>query len=229
MEKCVICSKNIQSACCRGCLRCHKLICTICQPKHTSAYKDHVFRFPEIRSTFTYCKQHNKDFNLYCKTCSKPICKKCSHDQHEHHTCVDVKDLKKQFAFDESKIKETLWTIHDDIQTRVNEIGAFDVTLRRINNRINSIRPKECMQLEQQLRELKASKYFYEEIQRYQKGVFSSTTDNDFLEKYAKFQELKLHFIVNPPACEEIPKLPLIHSVPTDEEIVRFLYTEELR
>ncbi len=160
-SKCEKCNKNLAVKYCR---ECKNFICENCSEMHKmwgELAKHEIVPVDEVTADTTLlapskqtpkCHEHpNKKLKIYCNTCTRLICTKCTMNSHKNHSYELVHD-----AFDKHKaeIVTNLEPIEEKLETIKKALVEFDARAVSINEQkanIESNISKEIQELHETL------------------------------------------------------------------------------
>lgn len=252
------CEDCISTYSIRYCLQCHKPQCSSCQRNHSLNYNDHVFKFPSDYNIYNRkrCKIHyNKEFISYCSDCEEMVCKDCFDFSHYHHNMLNltiVKDkIMKQIEREKAETGNCLQSNRNDIDKRETRISHLKQQLTDIvhsfpygstyslGNKVFACRitwfdietyqPKELEIFYKQMKHLKATKYFYEEIQSVQIRLMKTIRAEELISQYNQFKYAAEKYTKTPSKCHEDTELELFCEATSDRETKRPLISIQIR
>ncbi|CAC5390089.1 unnamed protein product [Mytilus coruscus] len=228
----------------RYCMKCHKPQCSSCQRNHSQSYHDHVFRFP-VDYSRKRCKTHyNKEFISYCSDCEAMVCIDCVDFSHNHHHMLNLTNVKdkivKQIEREKAETGNCLQSNRYDIDKRETKIAHLKKHLTDIvhsfpygtkyslGNKVFANRitwpdietypPQELETLYKQIKQLKAAKYFYEEIQNAQTRLMLITRAEELISQYNQYKCAVVKYTKTPSKCNEDTELELLYEETSDWE-----------
>ena len=80
------------------------------------------------------CINHNSNYNSFCKTCQKNICKECSDTEHKSHFISQFYELLPS--------NEEIIQLKNSIDNEINDVSAF--LCKTFNKSINELQKKFC-------------------------------------------------------------------------------------
>ncbi|XP_072049081.1 uncharacterized protein [Amphiura filiformis] len=158
------------------CYECEALVCQNCTEMHNSmrGLRSHeveslksLLSKPERqlkrRRTYDRCRDHNKAYSMFCKTCKKPICDTCGQIiAHSNHEKVDLNEAientvraLRQLSSDVRNKKEPLERLSAMIDTRINDINAVftkrEEDINELFQKLESRLSDRCSQAKEEL------------------------------------------------------------------------------
>ena len=115
-------------------------ISAACENKHlitnmpVKEYYDKCMKSKNSKDTFNdfICFKHNSNFNSFCKTCRKNICKECSDSEHKNHFISQFYELLPS--------NEEIIQLKNSIDNEINDVNIF--LIETFNNWIKEIKSK---------------------------------------------------------------------------------------
>ena len=115
-------------------------ISAACENKHlitnmpVKEYYDKCMKSKNSKDTFNdfICIKHNSNFNSFCKTCRKNICKECSDSEHKNHFISQFYELLPS--------NEEIIQLKNSIDNEINDVNVF--LIETFNNWIKEIKSK---------------------------------------------------------------------------------------
>jgi hypothetical protein len=115
-------------------------ISAACENKHlitnmpVKEYYDKCMKSKNSKDTFNdfICFKHNANFNSFCKTCRKNICKECSDSEHKNHFISQFYELLPS--------NEEIIQLKNSIDNEINDVNVF--LIETFNNWIKEIKSK---------------------------------------------------------------------------------------
>ena len=115
-------------------------ISAACENKHlitnmpVKEYYDKCMKSKNSKDTFNdfICFKHNSNFNSFCKTCRKNICKECSDSEHKNHFISQFYELLPS--------NEEIIQLKNSIDNEINDVNVF--LIETFNNWIKEIKSK---------------------------------------------------------------------------------------
>ena len=115
-------------------------ISAACENKHlitnmpVKEYYDKRMKSKNSKDTFNdfICIKHNSNFNSFCKTCRKNICKECSDSEHKNHFISQFYELLPS--------NEEIIQLKNSIDNEINDVNVF--LIETFNNWIKEIKSK---------------------------------------------------------------------------------------
>ena len=115
-------------------------ISAACENKHlitnmpVKEYYDKRMKSKNSKDTFNdfICFKHNSNFNSFCKTCRKNICKECSDSEHKNHFISQFYELLPS--------NEEIIQLKNSIDNEINDVNVF--LIETFNNWIKEIKSK---------------------------------------------------------------------------------------
>lgn len=255
--KCEKCTNTIFTP--NYCLQCHKPYCYDCQRVHSQRYSNHVFKFPTFHYNRARCEIHNNEvFISYCSDCRAMVCIDCIQYSHGSHKIIEYCELRneqeEQVEREKFDIGELLKTIRYEIDKREGKIRLFKNQLTDIVDsfpygsmyslgkqapytgelrwRWRDIETEPPLELDiicTQTKQLKASKYFYEEIQHTLTRIMSAIGDEQFISRFSQYKNL-IEMYTKPPAkCEEDPELEILYEQTSNGDSKHPYFTIQIR
>lgn len=175
------------------------------------------------------------------------VCIDCIQYSHGSHKIIDFCELKKelneQVEKEKLKIDEILKTIRYDIDKREDKVRLLKNQLADIVDSfptcstysfgkqesykgqirwrwkdIEANPPLELDTIFTQTKQLRASKYFYEEIQNALTRIMSGNGDEQFISLFSQYQNSIEICTKTPPKCEDDPELEILYEKTSDRE-----------
>ena len=115
-------------------------ISAACENKHlitnmpVKEYYDKCMKSKNSKDTFNdfICFKHNANFNSFCNTCRKNICKECSDSEHKNHFISQFYELLPS--------NEEIIQLKNSIDNEINDVNVF--LIETFNNWIKEIKSK---------------------------------------------------------------------------------------
>lgn len=255
--KCEDCTNKIYKP--SYCLQCLTPHCIGCQRVHSQRYSNHVFKFPTFHYNTAKCENHNNErFISYCSDCRAMVCIDCIQFTHGSHKIIDFREIKneqeEQVEREKFDIGEILKTIRYEIDKREGKIMLFKNQLTDIVDsfpygsmyslgkqapytgelrwRWSDIETKPPLELGiicTQTKQLKASKYFYEEIQNALTRIMSAIGDVQFISRFSQYQNLIEICTKTPAKCEKDPELEILYERTSNGDSKHPFFTIQIR
>ncbi|CAG2190198.1 unnamed protein product [Mytilus edulis] len=134
----------------------------------------------------------------YCMKCQKPQC----------YSCQSVHSQKNPEIVDRFPVGST-YSLGKESYTGKLSWRWYDIETRP---------PQELDVLFQQTKQLKAAKYFYEEIQTAQTKVMSTFGNEQFVSLFGQYEKAIELYTNTPAKCEEDPELEILYEKTPDRE-----------
>ncbi|XP_052078758.1 myosin-3-like [Mytilus californianus] len=226
------------------CMQCHKPQCYSCQRIHSQNHHDHVFRFPSDSSRKRCIIHYNKQFISYCSDCETMVCIDCVDFSHKHHILLSLSKVKdeimKQIEREKAEIVNCLQSNRYDIDKRETKVAHFKAQLTDIvhsfpygrtyglGNKLFARRitwldietypTQELEILFKQIKQLKAARYFYEEIQNALTRLMSTNRADEFISQFKQYKCAVEKYANTPAKCNEDTEMELLYEETSDRE-----------